>query len=58
MLSKSYYHSDVEEQVSDKPITVEDEALAMEYCSKRKPDVETGSEGEYSAIDIISSMHI
>ena len=30
----------------------------MEYCSKRKPDVETGSEGKYSAIDIILSMHI
>ena len=58
MLSKSYYHSDAEEIVSPEPITVEDEALAMEYCSKRKPDVETGSEGKYSAIDVILSKHL
>ena len=54
MLSKSSYHSAVAELVvTPEPITAEDEAPAKEYCSKRNPDDETGSEGKYSAIDVI-----
>ena len=58
MLSKSSYHSVVEEVVTYEPISAEDEAPAKEYCSKRKPDDETGSEGKYSAIDVILSKHL
>ena len=59
MLSKSSYHSGVEEQVvTAEPISAEDEAPAKEYCSRRKPDAETGSEGKYSEIDVILSKHL
>ena len=60
MLSKSSYHSVVEEElVTGEPITTaEDEAPAKEYCSKRKPDDETGPEGKYITIDVMLSKHL
>ena len=51
---KSFCHLDVEEQVTVKPLTTEDQEFLddyLEYCSERKPDdTETGSDGSIKSM--------